>query len=109
MESIFKGFLGIFFLMIISFAGIGVIEASIEARNADAFLSESVSDIEAGHYNSQVILACKEDAASRGYQLDVSIVGNDVGECCGRAKLWYQYRVPVLGLKQTHEVVEDIR
>ncbi len=109
MESIFKGFLGIFFLMVISFTGIGVIEASIEARNADTFLSESVSSIEAGHYNRQVISACMTDADSRGYQLDVEIVGNDVGECCGRARLLYQYRVPVLGLRQTHEVVEDIR
>lgn len=109
MESIFKGFLGIFFLMIISCTGIGVIEASIEARNADSFLSESVSSIEAGHYNRQVISACMADAISRGYLLDVDISGNDAGECCGRARLSYHYRVPILGLQQTHEVIEDIR
>ncbi len=109
MESIFKGFLGVFFLMLISFTGIGVIEASIEARKADTFLTESVSDIEAGHYNQYVISACRADAADRGYRLDVDIVGNDVGEYCGRARLSYQYEVPFLGLKQTHEVMAPIR
>lgn len=109
MESIFKGFLGMFFLLILSFTGVGLIEASIDARKADSFLSEAVELIEAGHYRDAVIDACASDAKSRGYELDIDIVENERGECFGTAKLSYSYRVPLLGLSQEHMAVADIR
>lgn len=109
MESIFKGFLGMFFLLVLSFTGVGLIEASFDARKADSFLSESVGMIEAGHYRKTVVDACKSDAKSRGYELDVDVVENEQGECFGKATLSYCYRVPILGLEQEHEVVADIR
>ena len=109
MESIFKSFLGIFFLLMLCCTGIGLVEASIEARGADSYLSRVVSQIEAGHYSSRVISDCKTDATSRGYELKVDIHKNDTGECCGIASLTYRYNVPLLGLSQKHVALADIR
>ena len=109
MESIFKSFLGIFFLLMLSCTGIGLVEASIDARGADSFLSSAVSQIEAAHYSRNVISDCQTDALSRGYRLEVDLSENDVGEYCGVAQLTYVYHVPLLGLSQTHVARENIR
>ncbi len=109
MDSIFKSFLGVFFLVILSCTGIGLLEASIEARGADSYLSRVVSQVEAGHYSEQVIKAAKSDARARGYELEIELDENDRGECCGIARLTYVYRVPLLGLSQSHVACADIR
>ena len=109
MESIFKGFLGIFFLMVLSFTGIELIGASSDARRADSFLAKSVEMIEAGHYRKSVVDACIADAEALGYELQVDIVENEWGDCFGQAKLSYQYRISIIGLAEEHEVTADIR
>ncbi|MBR1630023.1 MAG: hypothetical protein IJ679_12295 [Lachnospiraceae bacterium] len=109
MDSIFKSFLGVFFLLVLSCTGIGLVEASIDARSADSYLSSVVSQIESGHYSTSVVSACKKDAESRGYELNVDIQENTLGECFGTAELTYVYQVSFLGLKQTHIATADIR
>ena len=109
MESIFKGFLGIFFLLILSFTGIGLIEASLYARLADSYLSKTVSRIEASHFSQKVKTACIEDAKKRGYKLELKLSKNDADEYYGTAYLEYVYEVPMLGLSQKNIATEEIR
>lgn len=111
MDSIIKGFLGSMFIVILAFLGYGLMSASLQARNADAFAADCVKKIENSNYSMQVIEACKEDAAHLGYALTVDAYGAAGSSRCayGSLHLTYQYAVPLLNIQEERDIRSDMR
>ena len=106
MDTIFKAFIGVFFSFLVTFLGVGVLSAAMDAQGAYRFLEDCGRRLEASNLSDEVAEACMDDAASRGYVLEVSAYGE--GDRYGRATLTYEINVPILGMSQALEIGKDL-
>ncbi|MDY6352252.1 hypothetical protein [Candidatus Weimeria sp. HCP3S3_B5] len=111
MESILKGFTGIFFLLVLTCFGISIIGSSIRSTKASQALLAYVSRIENSNYSDQVISSCKADAREQFGEdgreaLDVVTAGQKGHsyQSYGRVTLNYTYRIPVIGYSSKHAI-----
>lgn len=111
METIVKAFTGLFFSLLIVYLGVGLISASVEARNADSFAADCVAKIENSNYASEVIKACKEDAKALGYELKIETFQTEGSkkQAYGILDLTYRYAIPIIGLNKEQYICADIR
>ncbi len=109
MDTIFKTFSGIFFLLVLMVAGLSLFFASIDAANADSFATSVTNRVRASYFNEDVIAYCKSEAQKRNYGLDVSVYTDEkTGECYGITDVSYVYRVPVFGVSHTFHVTSEL-
>ncbi len=73
MESVIKGFVGLFCMVAVVVLGYGVVSMAMSNRMADTYIDDCVNKIENSMYSDAVITECKEAAKERGYDLDVNI------------------------------------
>lgn len=111
MEAILKSFFGIFFILLLASVGVGLISSSIDARNADLYLANCVTQIQNSNFASSVISECKRNALEEGYVLTVNTASsaNDTTKKYARLDLKYNYSIPVIGLERKHTLTADIR
>lgn len=100
MEQVIKGFLGTFFLLLLTFLVYGFTSASITARNADEFMAEVVEDMRDSNCSNAVISNAKSDASELGYDLEINIHSTKSAKKFGDATLKYEYKLPILGLTE---------
>ena len=110
MDQLTKGFLSFFLILILMYLGIGLVTSSIDSRNADSFLEDSVQKMEASNYASNVISSVKSDAQSLGYKLDVesSSQKGDSSRTYTQATLEFNYRMPLIGIDKTQYINRDL-
>lgn len=110
MDSIIKGFVGVFFALVVVVLGTGIISASIEARNAGLFATDSAARIGNSNFSGTVVEDCRADAQARGYDLSVDITRPSDRRCpvYGKLKLQYRYRLPILRVDRVQEITADI-
>ncbi|MCR5099126.1 MAG: hypothetical protein K6B14_09285 [Lachnospiraceae bacterium] len=109
MDTIFKTFSGIFFLMVLMVAGLSFFVASIDAANADSYATSVTNRVRASYFNEDVIKACKSEAEKKNYGLDISVYTDEkTGECYGITDVSYVYRVPVFGISHTFHVTSEM-
>ena len=77
MEQIIKAFIGIFFLLILTFGGIGITSAAIDASNAEEFVADAAQIVEASNFSPAVMENLKEVAKEYGY-IDLNFQETDV-------------------------------
>ena len=113
METVIKAFMSIFFCLCTVILSVGFISASINARNADMFLSDAVAKIENSNYSSSVIAAVEADAKEHSPEYDIQVnvyqAKNDATKKYGTATLKYHYRIGFISLDELHELHADIR
>lgn len=111
MDSVIKGFLGIFLILVMALTGYGLLSASVDAKNADSFAADCVKKIEASDFAEGVIAACRQDALAHGYQLTVDVVRGAGRQRASYAMLTleYKYELPLTKNAQTHRIYADIR
>lgn len=73
MKEIFESWLGIFFLAILMVGGISIINAGIDARNADASKSGYIAEIENSNFSAEVMRSVFAEAESEGYELSIDL------------------------------------
>jgi len=100
METIIKGYLGIFFIGLTLVFGMAIVSASIDQRQATSYATGFASRIEASNGSINVIEQCKEEATSLGYSIDT---------VPGQMDFEYVYEVPLLGINKTRKIVVPIR
>ena len=109
MDTIFKTFAGIFFLMVLMVAGLSLFVASVDAANADSYATSLTNRIRASYFDREVIEACKKEAKGKSYGLDVDVYTDEkTGECYGITDVSYVYRVPVFGISHTFHVTSEM-
>ncbi len=109
MESIVKAFLGTFFILLISFLGLGLISASISMRNAQCYASTVATEIRSSNYMESIAALCEEEAKENGYVLTTEIhKSNDGGTKYGNLSLDYEIKVPFLNIVENRKIVMGI-
>ncbi len=73
MKEIFETWLGIFFLTILMVAGLSVVTAGIDARNADAAKTAYTAEIEESNFSAGVIGAVINEANADGYNVELDL------------------------------------
>lgn len=111
METVIKGFTGIFILLLLTCMGISIIASSIRSTNASNALLSYVSRIENSNYSDDVIKACKADAKEQfGEDGDDALEVTSYRQngksnyTYGKATLNYTYRIPVIGYHSNHSI-----
>jgi len=111
METVIKGFTGMFFLIVLTCMGVSIIASSIRSTKASEALMSYVSRIENSNYSDEVIISCKADAKQQfgedgGEALDVISVSQKGHSypSYGRATLNYTYRIPLIGYASRHSI-----
>ena len=111
MDQIIKAFLGIFLALTLAFAGMGLINLSIQEKNADVFLESVASQWEASNFMlSEEVLSANIPEGS-DYRIDtkkaVSKGNNNVEYAVISMK--YTANIPILGIKAEKELQRSIR
>lgn len=78
MKQLFETFLGTFFLFLLIVCSMTCILAAVDARNADKYKSEYITQLEDSDFASGVVEKVFEDAAEQGYQVSLQFY-KDVG------------------------------
>ena len=68
MEQFIKAFLAVFLMLLLTFAGVGILSASLDASHAEKFASKVADTIEASNYSEKVIENCKQKSEEAGYK-----------------------------------------
>ena len=109
MDTVFKAFSGIFFLMVLMVSGISLLFASIEAANADSFATAVANRVRASYFDERVIEECKKEADARDYELKVLVYRDgDTHECYGITDVSYVYAIPVFGVSEVFHVRSEM-
>ena len=110
METVIKTYIGFFFMMAMLFLGSGIISASLESRNANAYANNFATRIENSNYSSAVVEQCRTEAQALGYNLTVTVKtsSNNAYAHYGLLTLNYQYRIPIIGVYQVHNAIVDL-
>jgi hypothetical protein len=110
MESVLKTYLGFFFMMAMLFLGAGMLSASLDARNANAYANNYATRIEQSNYAASVIKEIKDEAEGLDYtvSVDVKTSTNNTYSHYGLLTLRYIYKIPILGISQTHSAIVDL-
>lgn len=106
MSQIFKSYLGIFLLFLSIAVLIGIVGANMSSDTAGKFHSAVINEIEESNFAESVIQECKESAGNLGYTLEVHPVKDEDGNVVmAEVILNYDYQIPFLSVKQTHQKV----
>ena len=109
MESVIKAYMGLFFILMLAALGVGILSASIDARNADSFAANCVTKIENSNYALPVIEACRQDALSNGYGFEIETFDSAGVVTTGLLTVDYEFSVPMLKLLDRRTVTAFMR
>ena len=102
MDTVIKGFLGVFIFAMIVYLSAGLISAEMDTHAARSYMDSAKKEIAESNMSPTVITAVQEQAARNGYQMQITTYG-DVLETDGvELKMTYHYKIPILGVDQTH-------
>lgn len=110
METVLKTYMGFFFMIALLFLGAGILSASLQSRNANAYANNYATKIEQANYSAAVVKVCKEEAAKLGYRLtvDIQTSKNNSYSHYGLLSLDYTYAIPIIGISQVHTAIVDM-
>lgn len=97
MKVAIEAYVSIFIICICALLCVCLISADIEVANArDAYTTYTLQ-LQDSNFADAVIVACKSDAASRGYVVNITMFEDDNGNRSGTVELQYDYTIPVIG------------
>ena len=96
MDTVIKGFLGVFIFAMIVYLSAGLISAEMDTHAARSYMDSAKKEIAESNMSPTVITAVQEQAARNGYQMQITTYG-DVLETDGvELKMTYHYKIPIL-------------
>lgn len=118
MDTVIKGFLGMFILVLITYTAVGTISAELDASAARSYMDDAKKEVAESNLSSSVIDAVGNQASANGYKMKVSTYGDmgiktveygsgrSIGNTSGvesvEIQMIYQYKIPLLGVKNEH-------
>lgn len=104
MQSIYKTILGILIMIMILYAGLGVLWANNEAVAAENYLQRVADEVSAANLRTEVLDAEVKQAKTDGYTLSYDVMDDNYGvRHYVVLKLKYKYKVSVAALSGEHE------
>ena len=111
MESVVKGFLGIFFLCLIVVLGIGILTLTMDAYAARQKFSDYCKRIEQSCFDEEVVKECKKEAQDNNMELSVTAIKRE-GESFvsyGWGQLTYRLCIESIGFEKEMSLYSDLR
>ena len=97
MKVTIEAYVSIFILFLCAALCICLISANIDVAGArDAYTTYTLQ-LQDSNYSSDVIAACIQDAANRGYTVNVTVYDLGNGQKSGTVELQYEYSLPIIG------------
>lgn len=111
MEQVVKAFIGLFIIFVVAFTGVGVINVSVQGRNANAYLDTISTQWEASNFTLSEAQLASNLPADGDYTLTVhkSVAAGNRNVSYATATLKYKYRIPLLGIEKEREISKSIR
>lgn len=78
MSQIIKGFLGIFFIVLLVVSGLSISVSMLNAANAKTFKANMITEIENSNFNYEVINECLGQGEEQGYEIEMTIYTEDI-------------------------------
>ncbi len=102
MKHIIGAFCTLLVLMLNLLLSAAVLTVSADVAAAKEYKAAVVAEIENSNFNPNVIAGCREEAALRGYSLEVTDIVYDELHDIHTAEilLQYTYEIPLLGISQ---------
>lgn len=96
-------------MLALTFLGLGLLSASIDARNAQLYATSISDRIRSGDYADEVIESCEQEARQQGYAVDTQVYRSSDG-CYkyGVLTLEYKYQVPILDVLEAKCITIDL-
>lgn len=97
MKVAIEAYVSIFIICICALLCVCLISADMGVANArDAYTTYTLQ-LQDSNYADSVVEACKSDAASRGYIMNITVYELGDGSRSGTIELQYEYSIPVIG------------
>lgn len=112
MDAVIKTILSVFVFAFITYLGIGVINAQVDASTANSFMEDIKSELSDANLSPAVMEAVKKQAKENGYELTIKTYqkGNTQEteleeEITGVGLVMtYHYDIPILGVENEHQI-----
>ena len=102
MDTVIKGFLGVFIFVMIVYLSAGLISAEMETHTARSYMDSAKKEIAESNMSPAVIAAVQEQAERDGYQMQITTYGDVLETDAVELKMTYHYKIPILGVNQAH-------
>lgn len=119
MDTIIKGFLGVFIFAMIMYLAVGTISAEIDSSAARSYMDDAKKEIAEVNMAASVIDAVGKQAVHDGYQMKITVYGSEENttadytnesESIGNTSkaesielvMTYKYKIPILGISNEH-------
>ena len=113
MDTLIKTFSGVFFTLILTFIGISLLSSSMDARNAQAYMSEAVAEISASNCSTSTInyYETQDTTVDSSYEFTVTnrTKSSTSEHYVATATLKYDFTIPLLGMSKEKVIVTQIR
>ena len=76
MDTVIKGFLGVFIFAMIVYLSAGLISAEMDTHAARSYMDSAKKEIAESNMSPTVITAVQEQAARNGYQMQITTYGD---------------------------------
>lgn len=108
MATAFKAFVAILSALFIVVSGFSIIVGFGDAVAAYNYVGEVSNLIVESYYNEQIIAECVADALEKGYELTVSVEGEEQPGCARymRIEFKYDFSLKLFGYTQEKKIVK---
>lgn len=105
MGEIIKAYMGLFFFVLQLVLGESLIMVGVEEQAAQNYHADVIEEIESSNFSPSVIAACKNQAQSNGYELEVNSIVTDDDNNIKMAEvvLKYNHSIDILEIMSTQE------
>lgn len=117
MQQIVKGIVGFILLLVVVFAGAGFVSVSIDATNAQRYVSDLADEIEASNFSDAVVSDCMSrvnshtDSQAKNYsRLEIRTLANPEDPYSNGRELTmvYRFSIPFLNVGATERTVRAV-
>lgn len=104
MEQITKTFLGIYMILLLTFSGISIISASLDASHAEQYVADVANVIEASNFSTDMIDQLRANASAKGYNVTITPIDTNNNGLYDMAEiiLEYKYSIPFLNVNDSY-------
>lgn len=117
MQQIIKSFVGFFLLLVVVFSGVSIVSVSIDATNAQRYVSDITDEMELYNFSDAIVADCVNrvnnhtDSQAKHYSnLTIkNLASADDPYAKGReVTMTYEFTIPFLNVGKTEHIVRAI-